>query len=409
MAIIAVLVLMIAIVVVTPSLFNFNKPNSGQVVGPQGQDGNASFLLPPPTQKATSQDIEALKQIIGVESPNVTEANGTDLRPPTEDQWNKSKDNMTIIDTTKLEPKVVMPSKLDLSAQPYFPPVGNQGPEGSCTAWATDYYAYGYLLARYNNWTDVSAGNSAHLMSPAWTFNKVAYGYSTGSSFIGNYQAIQSYGAASMSVMPYSVSDFPSWGPSTAWREAFTHPSINYTLLLTTDNSSTAAIQNLVWHGTPVNFAMHDDVLRTAAVYSGQKTVIASSDYTFTGGYHAQTIVGYDNDTMLGNETGAFKVVNSWGTNFGQKGFYWITYACMNRILQAERYAYYISGIHERNTSLMASMHFDTPPATRYGSVLDVGVVSNHVTESESYSLGVHRQPASELHVPRCLRSGLGS
>jgi hypothetical protein len=40
-----------------------------------------------------------------------------------------------------------------------------------------------------------------------------------------------------------------------------------------------------------------------------------------TGG-HAVCIVGYD-DTKFG---GAFKIINSWGKNFGEEGFFWIKY-----------------------------------------------------------------------------------
>ena len=36
----------------------------------------------------------------------------------------------------------------DLSSEIYFPAVGDQGGQGSCSAWANAYYAYGYLEAK---------------------------------------------------------------------------------------------------------------------------------------------------------------------------------------------------------------------------------------------------------------------
>jgi hypothetical protein len=39
----------------------------------------------------------------------------------------------------------------------------------------------------------------------------------------------------------------------------------------------------------------------------------------FTGNYHAVVVVGYN--------TKGFKIVNSWGTNWGKNGFFWISFA----------------------------------------------------------------------------------
>ena len=62
---------------------------------------------------------------------------GTGLRPPTEEQWEKMKNQPILID--KIESyfgTTELPSSCDNSATIWFPPIGNQGSEGSCVSWA---------------------------------------------------------------------------------------------------------------------------------------------------------------------------------------------------------------------------------------------------------------------------------
>ncbi len=46
-------------------------------------------------------------------------------------------------------------------------------------------------------------------------------------------------------------------------------------------------------------------------------------------GAHAQAIIGFDDNKDTPDGKGAFKVVNSWGTSWGDQGFYWISYKAM--------------------------------------------------------------------------------
>ena len=48
-------------------------------------------------------------------------------------------------------------------------------------------------------------------------------------------------------------------------------------------------------------------------------------DGTKPGG-HAMVIVGYDDNLAYTGGTGAFKVLNSWGTDWGNSGYFWLTY-----------------------------------------------------------------------------------
>ena len=60
----------------------------------------------------------------------------------------------------------------------------------------------------------------------------------------------------------------------------------------------------------------------------GVANLDAALDNEDLGG-HAMTVIGYD-DTREG---GAFEVINSWGTDWGNNGYFWITYEDFNRFV----------------------------------------------------------------------------
>ena len=43
-------------------------------------------------------------------------------------------------------------------------------------------------------------------------------------------------------------------------------------------------------------------------------------------GGHAVVAVGYDDNRKIGNEKGALKIRNSWGTAWGEGGYGWLPY-----------------------------------------------------------------------------------
>lgn len=62
-------------------------------------------------------------------------------------------------------------------------------------------------------------------------------------------------------------------------------------------------------------------------------------------GYHAMTIVGYDDNvyfdlnqdgTIQDYERGAFLVANSWGKAYGNDGYIWILYDALNKVSNAD-------------------------------------------------------------------------
>ncbi len=296
--------------------------------------GNNSFTVQShllTSEEAAQMERAAGSYVNGTNYNVIIDGHGTGLAPMTAEQYSGLVGTVQVTDS--VQTGFTTPSYCDLSTQPYFPKVGNQGSQGSCAAWAMTYYDYGYLEARDNNWTDASTGNPAHLLSPAWTYNRVDQGVDRGTFMDTIANVIMDWGAATMQTMPYDQNDLTSWGSEAAFREAPLHRAAGVSYIsysASNPNAAFTTIKNLISSNVPVTFALD------ANEFTGHlgDDIIVASEYNSTAMNHAQTIVGY-NDTMTvpgQPDVGAFKVVNSWGTSFGVNGYYWISYDAMKKI-----------------------------------------------------------------------------
>jgi hypothetical protein len=145
-------------------LLNYNFTPTNGVVGGSGAENILEFHSNGKIYRGhplTSNEIAEAKGKLGVRDPTenyskIVDGHGTGLAPPTEEEW-ESMVGATFVDSVSVsassESEAAGTSKrLDL--EPYFPPVGNQGAQGSCTAWATGYYNNGYLQAKIHGWTN---------------------------------------------------------------------------------------------------------------------------------------------------------------------------------------------------------------------------------------------------------------
>lgn len=213
------------------------------------------------------------------------------------------------------------PSSFDLSTEPYFPEVRSQEQQGSCAAWAMTYYAFGYMERRNLGWTEQS---DTYLFSPAYTYNMANFGRDTGSGFAANGKVLIDWGCPTLAHMPYDDTDYYSWGDSLAFRNATSHKIMGYDQDPTNDDTVIQLIKALLLDHTPVLFSFHSGNFR--GLVSDHDNVISDEEMRYTYWNHAQTIVGWD-DTVTGdNDTGAFRVVNSWGDDWADGGYYWLTY-----------------------------------------------------------------------------------
>ncbi len=313
----------------------------------------------------TAEEMNYLKKHVGVFDPNknynkIVDGHGTGLAPPSDKDWKRMMDKLKVTDGAMVSTRA-LPTKVDLSKTKYFPPIGNQGQQGSCAAWAVTYYGDTYIEAKDNNW-DASSGNRTYLMSPAWTYNKINNGLDQGSTFTDNAEVIKNWGAASIATMPYFDSSLTSWGSTAAMREAPLHRVKDYSFI-ENNGSLISTIKSLINQGIPVNFGIDADIYDDA--FKDGNYIISSSEYSKNlTPNHGQTIIGYDDTITDDGDVGAFKIANSWGSSWGDHGFYWVTYKAFKDEVDYNDQGfpmYLIDEPHYKPTTL-AILEFNHPP-----------------------------------------------
>lgn len=217
-----------------------------------------------------------------------------------------------------------LPSSVDLSSA--MPPVGNQGTQGSCVAWASGYAVKTYHEKKERNWSydpPWTGGQGNQVFSPAYIYNQINGGRDGGSTIPDALNLMVRQGAAPWKYMPYNVSDYRSQPNGTARNAARSYKAKTYRALNYNDLN---AIKSELAGGNPVIFGMAVDdgfYQLKSQVYDRRK----GRNY----GGHAMTLVGYDDSKRSPRgDKGAFKIMNSWSTSWGDNGFGWISYRQWN-------------------------------------------------------------------------------
>ena len=150
--------------------------------------------------KITPLELIALESKIGVylEGQNysqIIDGHGTGLRPPTEQEWTEIATRLSSVGS--VSPQLSLPSSVDQSTKPWFPPIGNQGSQGSCVAWSVGYYVKTFQEAQEHGWSVSNASwqtgspgyptqaYQSKIMSPAFIYNLQNGGYDNGLTISG--------------------------------------------------------------------------------------------------------------------------------------------------------------------------------------------------------------------------------
>jgi len=226
-------------------------------------------------------------------------------------------------DTNALPPVKSLESK--------FPPIGDQGQYGTCVAWATGYNLKTALNAIDNGWGEADLKKAANQTSPKdlwFILNKSDRGAKCGgTNFEPALDALILKGADNLSSVPYSnMGDCSGTSSGNANNKLANYRLIGYNNSLAGGSGSAAdgmTLGNFKGHlaqGRPVLFGakLGDRFMRW-----DNASVISSDTYNNPGmkhAYHAMILVGYDDSKK------AFRVRNSWGADWGDKGSIWIDY-----------------------------------------------------------------------------------
>jgi hypothetical protein len=228
----------------------------------------------------------------------------------------------------------------------YLPPVSSQGGQGSCVGWAIGYYAYSYALNEGRDLPSDRLGEPQFITSPAFIYNQINKGKDEGSFIFEAAALLKAKGAASLAEMPYNDRDYTSKPDDEAFKKGELDRATEVYLIGNTKSVVAAELRAFlaemklpVVFGMPVRNSFMEMPKTPGYVYNGPKPVADP-----LAGYHALCVVGYD------DERKAFRVVNSWGEDWGDKGFFWLSYDHMSAV-GFDDWAVIPGGISSRSVS----------------------------------------------------------
>lgn len=209
-----------------------------------------------------------------------------------------------------------MPSSFFLQ----MPEVENQGSEGSCVAFATTYASRSYLMVNRPYNKDI-------YRSPEYVYNQIKVSdCANGSYFVnnGSYKGalnlLKSDGACSWNEMPYSDASCSTQPNTTQRTNAVKGKIIDFERIT---SLTTNSLKTILLNKFPIIIGARLD----------QGFMSANSSFIWrnsSGGYvgnHAIVICGYD------DSKNAFKIINSWGKNWGDSGYTWIDYNYVSTVV----------------------------------------------------------------------------
>jgi C1A family cysteine protease len=219
---------------------------------------------------------------------------------------------------------ITFPASHDLSH--LLPRIGSQGQQGSCVAWATGYY----LKSFQENLEDQNNGAIIldNAMSPAFVYNQIkieteAESCDGGSQIPEALDLLKNSGITTWEEMPYNAN------------ECSTLPTEGQNKLATKNkiNSFTYLDGDILFKQTKAFLLKSKPVVIAISIDNDFFGIFEENgdavyrNFQKVDGAHAMLVVGYD------DAKNAFKVVNSWGINWGNDGFVWIDYKAFKEVL----------------------------------------------------------------------------
>lgn len=192
---------------------------------------------------------------------------------------------------------------------PNTPPIANQGQEGSCVAFATAYAAASTLEYNFKGVTNPRG--------PEYVYNQIKIsGCPNGTYVSRGLDLIKNQGVCSWNEMPYTDVECSTQPNATQKSAAATH---TFTTWATVDKTNINNVKTLLSMNLPIVIAISVD--SSFDNLSSANNWIWKNHSGRVRGGHAICVVGYDDAKQ------AFKVQNSWGSTWGDNGFFWIDYA----------------------------------------------------------------------------------
>lgn len=239
-----------------------------------------------------------------------------------------------------------LPTSVDNSTLPAFPAIGSQT-LNSCVGWAMGYYQFSHNTGLAMGWNNKTT--TSKRCSPKFVYNMINDGLNNGSYFSDAFSMMQKHGCIPNDNFPED-GDYRGWNTNPdLWRSAlsFRTNTVQYVNNIDT-TAGVEQMKQLLTNGYVLTYGTYIDSWQ----YTTIKANPASASNPLAGqhvllymngssGGHAMTIVGYDdtawtdinsNNAVDNGELGVFKVANSWGTNWKNKGYIFVPYDALKAV-----------------------------------------------------------------------------
>ncbi|MGJ8743275.1 C1 family peptidase [Polaribacter sp.] len=253
-----------------------------------------------------------------------------------------------------------LPANIDLT--PKFPPIGHQGNLGTCVAWATGYYNKTYLDAVDKNLTASQIQSFNNQYSPTDLFFSIDASLRScenGTYFDDAFNVLISRGVNTLANVPYKEICLYNSPGSAAM--ASSNRIKNFRRI----QGSVNEIKEYLAQGIPVVIGA---MVNYEFTNLKGNSVLNNLNYTGEEGGHAMVIGGYD------DSRNAFRIVNSWGTYWGDNGYLWIDYNFLvNKFCIQNGQRSLFVAFNDNNTN-------NNPPTTSSGGPDLTALVTSDVT-----------------------------
>ncbi len=246
----------------------------------------------------------------------------------------------------------VLPARNSLKK--YCPIPRNQGDFGTCTAWAVAYAARTIIEARQNNLLTIQQ-ITQNSFSPTFTYSMAKFNFDkecTYGAFIAD--ALENMKKSGAVKFTDFRGDCPTTVPKNLLTKAQNFKIKGYLKLFNPSDKNqskwfrTHAVKKSLAENKPVIIGMKSP----ESFQKAKNCWLPTEDPEDEHYGHAMTIIGYD-DTKFG---GAFEVMNSWGTAWGNQGFMWVRYQDFANFV---REAYEMIELPSKNAPPTASLSAD--------------------------------------------------
>ncbi len=243
--------------------------------------------------------------------------------------------------------------RVDLSDQ--LPPVGQQhGP--SCGAWCVTYYHRTQVEWVERRW-DLT--DPRHQCSPTFTYNLLDGGRNEGVRSDDVAELICRDGVSNAVEFPMTAQywELPA---ENAWWQAMEFRSDSAYAIGVGDTADINQVRQHLANGYTCAFGV--------ACWSNFMLVSEFDNiYCLSQvcgefqGYHGVTMVGYDDTLTTADGPGAFRLVNQWGTGWGDSGFCWISYVAAMNAQTSMGQAWFVTDRVAYQPTLVAWVHVSHP------------------------------------------------